>query len=137
MPIYIYEHIETGEIAEVVQSMNEERIYNGKNGDEKGKWQRIFTAPNVQSDTRIDPFSEKQFSEKIGKSKGKLRDVIERSAELSEKRAEKLGGEDPVKRKHFADYEKKTGAKHLQDAPKSFENKHFKVDFSKKKKKKS
>ena len=51
------------------------------------------------------------------------------SAELSEKRAALNGGEDPIKRKHFDNYEKKTGKKHLKDKPKKIETKNATIEF--------
>ena len=61
--------------------------------------------------------------------KGTFGDMMDYSAELSEKRSEKRGGEDPTKKRHFENYEKKVGKKHIEDRAKSYENKGFKVDL--------
>ena len=41
--------------------------------------------------------------------KGTFGDMMDYSSELSQKRAEKAGGIDPVKKKHFENYEKAVG----------------------------
>lgn len=109
MPLYLFQHPKTKEIKEIVQGMNDEHTYA-----EKGvQWERVFTVPQATIDAEIDPFSQRQFVDKVGVTKGKMGDVWERSAELSAKRAAKRDGIDPVKEKHYSDYEKKTkGKKH-------------------------
>lgn len=124
MPIYLYTNDETGEVKEVLQSMNEEHVYS----EDGVQWRRIYTIPTASIDTRIDPFSSNEFVRKTNK-KGTLGEVMDISAELSEKRAEKTGGEDPVKRKAFSDYEQKVGKKHLLDKPKVIETPRVKIEF--------
>jgi predicted nucleic acid-binding Zn ribbon protein len=112
MPIYIFEHPETGEIIEAVQRIKEPHIFTD---DEGTKWQRIFTSPNAAIDTKIDPFSSKDFAEKTKNKSQSLGDLWDRSKELSQKR-EKILGHDPVKKKHLKDYAKKRkGTKHPED----------------------
>lgn len=106
MPLYIFENPETGEIKEILQSMTEEHIYS-ENGIQ---WNRVWTTPQVAIDVKIDPFSKKQFVDKTNKP-GTYGDLMDRSAELSEARAEKNGGVDPIKQKFFDDYAKKRGGK--------------------------
>ena len=109
MPLYLYSHPERGEIKEILQSMNEEHIYF----EDGVQWKRIFTVPTASIDTKIDPFSQKQFIEKTGNKKGTMGNMMDLSAELSQKREQSNGKEDPVKRQHFSDYEKKVGKKHI------------------------
>lgn len=125
MPIYLYQNEETGEVKEILQSMNEEHVYfeNGL------QWKRVYTVPSASIDTNINPFSEKEFVEKTGTKRGTIGDVMDLSSELSQKRAELNGKEDPVKRKMFNDYEKKTGKKHLSDKPKVIENSKVKIEL--------
>lgn len=80
---------------------------------------------------RIDPFSQNQFVEKTGNSKGTFGDVLDRSRELSEKRAQKNGGVDPVKQKYFKDYRKKRNGvrHHLDKKSRDFEKNGIKVEF--------
>ena len=126
MPIYIFKHPETEEYKEIVQTMNEEHVYV----DESGlKWNRIFTIPNATIDTKEDAWNHNGFVEKTGKMKGTVGDVLDYSSELSAKRAEANGGEDPVKRKAFDDYEKKVGKKHISDKKKTIETSKIKIDL--------
>jgi hypothetical protein len=106
MPLYIFQNPETGEIKEVVQSMNQEHTYT----EDGTEWDRVWTTPQVAMDVKIDPFSTKQFVDKTNKP-GTYGDLMDRSAELSEARAEKNGGVDPVKQKFFDDYSKTRGGK--------------------------
>ena len=115
MPTYIFEHPESGEIIEVIQKIKERHAYI----DEEGvKWNRVFTAPNTNVDTNIDPFSSKEFTEKTRNKSQSLGDLWGRSRELSEKRKKSLG-HDPVEKEFFKDYSKKRkGMKHPRDKSK-------------------
>jgi hypothetical protein len=131
MPEYYYQSPDTQEIKSVFQGMKDEHVYT-ENGV---TWNRLYTIPQAASNSKLDPFSTNQFIEKTGKQKGKYRDLIERSQELSDQRRQITGGEDPVQRGYFNDYEKKTGKKHLKDRPTVIETKHLKVDFTPQKRK--
>ncbi len=131
MPIYIYHNEEKDEYREIYQSMTEEHVYRGENGDEDG-WKRVFTVPNASIDAQVDPFSSKEFVQKTGNKKGTYGDLIDRSKEMSEKRAQLNGGVDPVKQKYFEQYSKeRRGAKHPEQL-KSYESKNVKIDYSSK-----
>ena len=125
MPIYVYKHPEEELYEEVLQGMNDPHVFS-KDGVE---WQRVFLSPNASISSNSDPFNSNAFLDKTANMKGTGGDMMDYSAELSEKRAEKSGGIDPIRKKHFDNYEKSVGKKHLNDAPKSFENKHIKVDL--------
>ena len=125
MPIYIYKHPEEEIYEEVVQGMNDPHIFS-KDGVE---WQRVFLVPNAAISASDDPFNGNSFVEKTANMKGTFGDMMDYSAELSEKRADKRGGEDPLKKKLFKDYEKRVGKKHMHDKGQSFENKGFKIDL--------
>ena len=112
MPLYLFEHPETGETIEVVQKMSDPHEYTDKNGV---KWARVWQTPNAMIDSDIDPFNQRQWNEKTAKGKGTVGDLWDRSAELSEKR-KKVLGHDPIKDKHFKDYSKKRrGIRHPND----------------------
>lgn len=105
MPIYIFENVKTGEVKEFFLSMDKISSFSpGKH------WKRIYTAPNVSMDSKINPYSSKDFVEKTRNKKGTIGDLLDRSRELSEAR----GGEkkDPVLKKYFKEYEKQKGIKH-------------------------
>lgn len=128
MPYYEYINEETGEKICIFQKMNEDHSYC----DQFGKsWRRLFSTPqlNTNSTNSIDPFSKKAFIEATNK-KGTVGDVLDLSAELSEKRAQKSNtGEDPVKRNSFSEYEKRVGKKHFSDKPKKISSKGVEVEF--------
>lgn len=126
MPIYIYKNPDTEEYKEVIQTMNEEHIYIDEFGLE---WKRVFTVPHASIDTKDDAWDHNRFVEKTGKMKGTVGDALDYSAELSAKRAESNGGEDPIKRKAFKDYEKSVGKKHLSDKKKTIETSKVKIDL--------
>jgi hypothetical protein len=126
MPIYLYKNPETGVSKEVIQKMHDEHVYE-KDGV---KWERVWLAPNASIDTKLDASDKVGFIEKTGKMKGTVGDMLDYSAELSEERASKsANGEDPVKKKLFGDYKKKTGKKHMSDKKKTFENSSVKIDL--------
>ena len=126
MPIYIYKNPDTDECIEVIQTMAEEHIYIDEFGLE---WKRVFTVPHASIDTKDDAWDHNQFVEKTGKMKGTVGDVLDYSSELSEKRAEANGGEDPIKKKAFNEYEKSVGKKHLSDRKKTIETSKIRVDL--------
>ena len=129
MPEYLYKHPQTEEDVSVFQGMLDKHEYIDKEGT---KWQRIFTSTSFSLDSsKIDPFSEKQFVEKTGKMKGTYGDIIDYSKEMSQMREEKLGKEDPLKRKTFDKYKKERGFAHPNDRPKSkgIETSTYKVEY--------
>ena len=129
MPIYVYKNPKTNESIEVIQSMTEDHVYIDEDGLE---WKRVFIPSQLNTEASIDPWSNSDFVEKTRDTKGSYGDMIDRSSELSEKRANQNGGVDPVRQKYFKDYSKKrNGAKHPKDNKKKvYENKHVKIDLS-------
>jgi predicted nucleic acid-binding Zn ribbon protein len=126
MPIYIYKNPDTKEFIEIIQTMSEEHIYVDEFGLE---WKRVFTVPHASIDTKNDAWSHNDFVEKTGKMKGTVGDVLDYSAELSERRAQSDGKEDPVKRKAFDDYKKQTGKQHLSDRKKVIDNSRIRAEL--------
>ena len=103
MPEYLFENPKTGEIISVIQGIDEEHAYS-----EEGKeFSRVFTIPNASIDSSPDPFSSQRFGEKTKNMKGSMGDMWDYSKELSQKRKEIVGGEDPVRKKAEKDYSKK------------------------------
>ena len=127
MPLYCYRNSQTGEEVEIIQGMNDVHEFIDSSGF---KWDRVFFAPNASIDTNVDAFSQQKFVERTASKKGSYGDVLDYSAEMSAKRAEKAGGVDPIKKQYLEDYSKKrNGAKHLSEKPKTIENKNFKVEL--------
>lgn len=103
--IYLFENPETGELRDVHFNIDDEKIY-----EEDGVvWQRRWTPPQIATDTKLDPYSQKQFIEKTRKS-GTVGDLWDRSAEMSQIRADK-DGKDFVKEKFDAEQAKIRGGK--------------------------
>ncbi len=109
MPFYQFHHPRNEKnVIDVLLGMNDDHSYT----DEKGvKWVRVWTRPNAAVDTKANPYSEQDFVRNTGNKKGSIEDVWERSAEMSEKRANKNGGVDPIKEKYFAKEKKRRKGK--------------------------
>jgi len=127
MPIYVYKHPERDEYREVIQGMNDEHKYS----EDGVEWSRVFLAPNASIDNSIDPFSSQQYMDATYNKKGTIGDMMNLSAELSAKRAEKSGGLDPVKEKFYDNYKKeRKGAEHPNRIKeRGYESKNVKIDF--------
>ncbi len=127
MALYTYQNPQTGETIDLIQGMNEEHSYTDKNGLE---WKRVFQVPNAAVDSQIDANNPLAFVDATRNKKGTYGDLLDKSAELSEKRAKTYGGEDPVKQQFLNDYSKKTkGKKHPSLLKKTYESKNVKVDY--------
>lgn len=110
MPLYLYEHKETGEVVEVLQGMTELHEYHGSNGREKGLWRRVFVNPSLSFDTKVDPFDKQSFIKSTAGKNDTYGDLMDRSAEASEARAQRYG-KDPIKEKQYSNYNKMTNGK--------------------------
>lgn len=112
--------------------MNDDKVYNGEDGTEVGQWKRVLTVPNasIDSSTKINPFSQKDFVEKTGKKKGTFGDLQEAAATASAERFAKEG-RDTVKENFFAAYKKDTGKNHFNDKKSVVEKNGFKVVLEK------
>lgn len=121
MPLYLYENKETGEVLEVLQGMNELHEYHGIDGREKGLWRRIFVNPELSFDTNTDDTSSKSFVKGARNKNYTYGDLFDKSAEASAKRTDRYG-KDPIKEKHYADYNKMTNGKlHPQQQKEKFQ----------------
>lgn len=127
MPLYSFENPDTGEIKDVFFHMNEDKTYT----DESGlTWKRVLVSPQLNTASSIDPWSNDDFVNKTANMKGTMGDILDKSAELSAKRAESNNGVDPVKQKFFDNYSKdRKGAKHPSEKGKTYESKNVKIDF--------
>lgn len=94
MPLYLFEHPETGEEREVFFKMEDDKTFIDGNGVQ---WSRIYTVPQASMDTRIDPHSSRAFVEKTRKA-GTFGEMFDLSKEMSEKRGGKKN--DPVKKSY-------------------------------------
>lgn len=103
MPLYLFKNPVTGKTVSIFQSMNEDHTYS----QDGIKYERVFTVPNAQIDTEFDLDSSSKFVEKTGKMKGTLGQIWDYSQELSDKRAIKYDGVDPMRQKAEDKYSKK------------------------------
>lgn len=101
---YDYQNPKTRQIITIYQGMNDNHRYIDEDGLE---WDRIFYSPGAIIDSiyNIDPKDSKKFVERTGKHRGKLSDIMQLSAELSERRKDK-DGVDVVAEKNMDKYEK-------------------------------
>lgn len=129
--VYQFKNKKTGKIVDIVMNMKDYKHYRGEN-DNEDFWERVYDIPqvNIGNAKITDPFDNKAFVDKTGKMSGRYGDILDYSSELSDKRAALAGGEDPIKRKYFDDYKKKTnGKKHVKDRPKKIETKNATIEF--------
>jgi len=111
MPLYTFVNIETEEYRDIFFKMNDVKIYNGEDGSEVGMWRREYLVPQASIDTRINPESSHEFVEKTRYKKGSSSSLIEASKEASIRRAEIMGGRDPLKEKNVKKWEDSRGGK--------------------------
>ena len=104
-PYYEFQNPNTNHIIGVYQPMDSEHKFIDEDGLE---WNRVFSKPQavVSSLSNLNPRDAKAFVKATGERKGKLRDIYQLSAEMSEKRAAK-DGLDHVKLKSWDKYEQK------------------------------
>lgn len=130
MPNYEFENPETGEYTTLFFHFSAAPKIGEIITDESGKtWRRIASALNSNVDSKIDPFSEKDFLKKTNK-KGRMQDLWSRSKELSEMRKDKNGGVDPVAEKFYSDYESKYKHKHPEKKKQESQDKLKKLGVS-------
>ena len=100
MPEYLFEL--NGQIKSVFQKMTEPHVFF-ENGIQ---WKRVWVNPQASFDTKIDPFSSREFVSKSGTKRGTVGDLLNTSKELSERRKSKLG-KDPLAEKYLDNWSKK------------------------------
>ena len=122
MPNYLFESLDGEETTELFYPMKE-APRTGDIVEIDGKqWKRIFTLPQAVTTglKPVDPFSQKQFREKTGAMSGTVGELWDYSKEMSQRRAEKMGGDDPVKQKYFKDFRKaRKGTPHTAELAES------------------
>ena len=107
--------------------MNDDKKFVDEEGTE---WRRVFLGSQLSCEASIDPWDNADFVNKTANKKGSYGDLLDKSAELSAKRAEQNGGIDPVKQKYYKNYsDQRNGAVHPDLKPKTFENKNLKIEL--------
>ena len=67
MPLYTFEHPNTGKTIDIMMGMNDDKTFIDENGL---KWNRVFLSPNAAIDSNVDPFSSNDF---VNKTNNKAR----------------------------------------------------------------
>lgn len=114
MPYYTFIR-DDGVTEDVFRHMNEEKVYHGEDGTEVGRWKRVFLVPQASIDTKVDPFDKNAFINTQNLKKETIGSTIDRSAEMSERRAAISGGVDPIKQKALENYAAKRHGKRHPD----------------------
>jgi hypothetical protein len=128
MPLYEFES-SSGEYTTIAFAMKgappigSTVIYEGK------EWKRIPSLPQTNQNTKIDPYSEKDFIKYTGSRKGTYGEMMDLSKELSEKRAGR-SGEDFVKEKYMDEQQKKTNRVPFERKKKKAKEKLDKMGFT-------
>ena len=109
MPNYVFQKVGTEETQEFFFSMKEVPSFGTVIQRDGFKWKRLMTRPQtVMTGLKaLDPYSPQAFINKTGQMKGTLGDLFDASKELSERRAEKAHGKDPIRQKYYSDYRKR------------------------------
>jgi hypothetical protein len=81
------------EVIEVSQKMNDVHEYFDSDGKQ---WKRVFEVPGMTMDTKISPFSQKDFLKKTANTKT-YGEAWKISKEMSDARASKIGAPDPMR----------------------------------------
>ena len=102
MPLYLYQHPESEEVIEVVQSVKDKHEYIDNDGT---TWNRVWTVHNAAIDSQNDG-SQESFMKYTKDKCGTIGDLWDASKEASEKRKSKEGY-DSVENKRNSDYSKK------------------------------
>jgi hypothetical protein len=76
------------------------------------RWRRMPTMPCAASDTQINENSASEFVRKTGQMKGTYGQMLDYSAEMSEKRAAKNNGIDPIAERYYEKHKATTGLEH-------------------------
>ena len=128
MPFYTFSNPDNGETKDIFFHMEDEpKEYIDPQGTE---WSRIFTSPQLSTEAQINPWSNDDFVNKTSNQKGSMGDLLDQSAELSEKRASQNDGVDPLKKEYFKKYsDERGGEKHHKDKKSTYESKNLKIEF--------
>ncbi len=133
MPLYTFTSQSTGASKDIFFLMKDVPSIGAVFIDPTGHiWKRVTTKPGMNIDTRVDPYSSKDFIKATSK-KDCVGSMWDRSKELSLKRADK-DGIDKVKQAYYTDYSKRRhGAKHRgqrrEETTKKLSNAGIKIDW--------
>lgn len=103
MPEYNFLNEKTLEVKSLFFHMNEDKKYVDESGYQ---WVRQFSTPSAQVDAKLDANDPKSFVRYTSSRRGTVGEIMDLSAECSEKRAGQ-SKQDPVKQKFYENYSQK------------------------------
>ncbi len=113
MPIHDFLNKKTGKKLSVYVPIKAPLIEHQKQIVDGEEYERTYDdAPLIAKDMQHDDGSFNDFRKTTDGKNVKMGDLYNISKEMSEKRASKNGGYDPVQEKWFSEYEKKFNKKH-------------------------
>ena len=114
MPVHNFQNEKTGKIISVLVSIKEP-VKNHQIQIEDGEvYKRVYDMPSMSMDVKMGDLTKEDFIRSTSSKNYTIGNMMDISKEMSEDRAKRNGGKDPVKEKMYADYEKKTGKKHFE-----------------------
>lgn len=113
MPVFEFQHEESGEIISVLVAISEPDEARHKQIVDGKTYKRLYSAPIAAKDTLVKDATNQDFKRVTQGKNLTVGQMWEISKEMSEQRQDKNGGIDPVKEQFYKDYEKKTGGKHI------------------------
>lgn len=142
MPCFDFIHEKSGHVISVLVTLSEpiksfhEQIVTNEETGEIRVYKRVYAAPLAAKDTKRKQGSKDDYKRVTGDKKLTVGEMWEISKEMSQERADKNGGTDPVNEQFYKDYEKKMGGKHIdvkkreamEKAKKVFEANGIRVD---------
>ena len=125
MPVYEFA-AEDGKVISVLVRLDEPDSARAQQTVDGKVYKRVYSAPLASHDSIPKDGSRKEFWAATTAKNIKVGDMWELSKEMSEKRAAKNGGVDPVKAQFYKDYEKRMGSKHADVLKQEAREKHRK-----------
>jgi hypothetical protein len=114
-PVHDFYNETTGETVEVYVPISAEATQHQVQVVDGKKYKRVYTAPLAAVNSIKGAGTKEDFTRVTTNKKGlKVGDMWEISAEMSDRRASKMGGTDAVKEKFYDDFKKQNGVPHLE-----------------------
>ena len=116
MPVHDYVHEATGETVSVYVPANAPTEDHQRQERDGKLYKRVYTAPRAATNILPGTASRDDFMRTTDSKNYKVGDLWQISQEMSQHRADKNGGHDPVREKFYKDYERENGEPHTDVA---------------------
>jgi hypothetical protein len=127
MPVYDYADPATGKIISVLVTLTEPDSARHTQVQDGVTYNRIYSAPLAAMDTQKGSMTQQDFNRVTQNKNLKVGDFWEISKEMSQDRADKNGGYDPVKEKFCEKHQKEYGKPHKDVIDRNVRQKTAKV----------